>query len=692
MFEPKMKKCWFWVWVILLLVMWSLAGEAGAQENQAVKEQVTEEQVSEEKVTEEEDFDLLSLSFEELMDIEVMVATKTSVSLRETPGIVSVITREEILDSGARDLLEVLTLFVPGITFSMDVEGAVGIGIRGLTGHEGKVLLLLDGQECNEEVFATTVFGNHYPVENIEKIEVIRGPGSAIYGGYAGVGVISITTRGAKENGLWVSGLYSQMKHTYSHRNMAVGFGHEGEDLSVSLSSILGQGMRSDRDMVDILGDSMSMKGNSELNPTNVNLNINYKGLDLRAIMDRYHATQIDLWDENYQDGALKEKWDSYFFNIKFDIEEVADQKLTITPEWKYKIQYPWNVTVPEVFTNEKRAEKMQFGLSSIWDINEKMNLVSGLEFYTNYMYMPDNPTEFEEYLKGGESRTGYKNFAGYAQLMMFHDVVNTTIGGRFDTSQTYGTSFVPRIGLTKAWDKLHAKAMYSRSFRIPGGNIPNSVPEGYPDIEPENGNNYEVEMGYQIKDNMMFTLNAFDVSFDKAIVYLQGTETGTGSYFNSGKYGSRGVEAQYRYQADKLSLLCNYAYYRVSRNDIEAYEVAGHDHSFLAFPQHRFNFLAGLKINDHFSIHPSASIFGKRYGYAFNSSEGEFGLNDFDPTLVFNLNFRIKDVFKEGMEIDFGVRDLFDSEYEYIQAYNSGHAPLPAPTRSIYARLSYRF
>jgi outer membrane receptor for ferrienterochelin and colicin len=633
---------------------------------------------------------VMALSIEELMNVEVAIASKKPLTLRETPGIVTVIRREDILNSGARDLLDALTLLVPGITFASDVEGVVGISMRGMWAHEGKVLLMIDGQEANEEQFATTAFGNHYPVENIERIEIIRGPGSAIYGGYAGVGVINIMTKGPEQNGAWASALYSQMEESYSHRNLGFGFGHKTDDLSASLSAIAGQGNRSDRDNVDMAGDALSMEDNSELDFINLNLNMNYKGLDLRVIADIHDTTQISLWGENYQNGDLDEDFDSYFFDVKYDFEEVGGQNLTITPEWKYKIQYPWQVLVPDQeYTNEKRAEKMQFGVSGIWDVTDRLNLVSGVEYYTNYLYMPDTPGPFEETFNNGKSRMGHTNYSAYAQLLVRHDLANVTMGGRYDDSDEYGSSFVPRIGLTRAWERFHAKGMYSQSFRLPGGIIPNRIPEGFPGIEPEEGETYEVELGYRFTDNMVLTVNAFDVSFDDVIVYQANPDTGVGSYFNSGEFGSRGLEAEYRYRRGKIDLLCNYAYYKVSDNNVELYDVPGHDDTFLAFPQHRFNFLLGYRINQRFSIHPSASFFGKRYGYAYDHSTNAFALEEFDPTTLFNVNLRVRDVVRQGIDLHLGAKDLFDSGYEYIQAYDGGAAPLPGPSRAIYARIS---
>ena len=68
----------------------------------------------------------------ELLDTPVTVASKgKAMTIRESPGVVSLVTRQEILDSGARDLIDVLRL-VPGLDFACDVQGVVSIGMRGI--------------------------------------------------------------------------------------------------------------------------------------------------------------------------------------------------------------------------------------------------------------------------------------------------------------------------------------------------------------------------------------------------------------------------------------------------------------------------------------------------------------------------------------------------------------------------------
>ena len=124
-----------------------------------------------------------------------LTSTKQSTGIRETPGIITVITEEEIQQSGARDIIDLFQLLVPGFGFGVDVEGVVGIGVRGLWAHEGKVLFMVDDQEINEGMFGTVQLGNHFSLENINRIEIIRGPGSAVYGGFASVALAKETER-----------------------------------------------------------------------------------------------------------------------------------------------------------------------------------------------------------------------------------------------------------------------------------------------------------------------------------------------------------------------------------------------------------------------------------------------------------------------------------------------------------------
>lgn len=142
--------------------------------------------------------EVMSLTAKERAENDVSIASRKTLGTREAPGIVTVITREEILKMGARDLIDILNV-VPGFHFGTDVTSVVGVGIRGNWAHEGKFLLQLNGISLNETLFATSAYGNRFPIAAIQRIEIIRGPGSAIYGGYAELGVINIITQSGED-------------------------------------------------------------------------------------------------------------------------------------------------------------------------------------------------------------------------------------------------------------------------------------------------------------------------------------------------------------------------------------------------------------------------------------------------------------------------------------------------------------
>lgn len=170
---------------------------------------------------------------EALINSLISVSSKKAINTREAPGIISLITEDDIKNSGARDLIDVLRM-IPGIDFGVDIEGVVGLGMRGNWANEGKILILLDGQETNEILYASSQLGNRFPVDLIKRIEIIRGPGSAIYGGYAEYGVINIITKQAEDiNGVYASATYGHMQKDFGRKNISLAIGKKDERLFI---------------------------------------------------------------------------------------------------------------------------------------------------------------------------------------------------------------------------------------------------------------------------------------------------------------------------------------------------------------------------------------------------------------------------------------------------------------------------
>jgi iron complex outermembrane receptor protein len=159
---------------------------------------------------------LKSLTLEQLGNIEVTTVNKWPTELWDTPSAVYVITADDIRRSGATSIAEALRL-APGVEVGRLSSTTWAVGIRGLQNNFSKsVLVLIDGRNVYTPLFAGVYWDvQDLPLENIDRIEVIRGPGGTIWGPNAANGVINIITKKASETrGVMASGLAGTLDHT----------------------------------------------------------------------------------------------------------------------------------------------------------------------------------------------------------------------------------------------------------------------------------------------------------------------------------------------------------------------------------------------------------------------------------------------------------------------------------------------
>jgi len=143
---------------------------------------------------------LKQLSLEELGNVEVTTASKEPAQVWQTPAAIYVITQEDIRRSGATSIPEVLRL-APGVEVARTDSDHWAVGVRGFGGQFSKSLLvLIDGRSVYTPLFAGVYWQvQDMLLEDIERIEVIRGPGGTIWGANAVNGVINIITKSARD-------------------------------------------------------------------------------------------------------------------------------------------------------------------------------------------------------------------------------------------------------------------------------------------------------------------------------------------------------------------------------------------------------------------------------------------------------------------------------------------------------------
>ena len=151
---------------------------------------------------------LKRLSLEELSQLEVTSVTKEPVPAFRTPAAVGVLTSEQIHRSGARTIPDLLRL-LPGVNVAQIDSSEWAIGVRGFQGKLSRsVLVLIDGRTVYTPLFAGVYWDmQDVMIEDIDRIELIRGPGGTIWGSNAVNGVINIITKNARDtHGFLVSG------------------------------------------------------------------------------------------------------------------------------------------------------------------------------------------------------------------------------------------------------------------------------------------------------------------------------------------------------------------------------------------------------------------------------------------------------------------------------------------------------
>jgi iron complex outermembrane receptor protein len=144
---------------------------------------------------------LSELDFDELMQLKITSASKKSEKLSETAAAVYVVTEDEIRRSGATNIPEALRL-VPGVDVAQIDPNKWAVSIRGFTGrYANKLLVLIDGRSVYTPSFSGVNWEHFdYLMQDIARIEVIRGPGATLWGANAVNGIINIITREAGEN------------------------------------------------------------------------------------------------------------------------------------------------------------------------------------------------------------------------------------------------------------------------------------------------------------------------------------------------------------------------------------------------------------------------------------------------------------------------------------------------------------
>lgn len=591
-------------------------------------------------------------------------------SSRESPSIITVINRDEIQNSGARDLTDVLRL-VPGFDVMQDLQFVLGLSLRGSWANEGKVLVMVDGVPFNELLYQSVAVGNRFPIDAIERIEIIRGPGSAVYGGSAEYGVINIITRAAESlNGVSVYGSLGLHSNATGRMNGGVMAAQKKSNIAWDVSAFRGKGNVSNNKFLGMhnLADS------TKADPLNINAGLKYKGLSLRSMYDEF------VTSDPFSEVSFK----TIFVDARYKID--VSENLSITPQLQYLNQIPWQYDY--YYNNDGKPDPdfRQRATRNLAQIDAAYNVSRRVSLNFGGLYFQDKSYD----LLTKEDVLELNNYAFYTQGLFRHRLANATLGFRFEKNNRYSGAFVPRFAITKKLENLHFKLLYSKSFRAPS--LQNVVLDTT-GAKPEKSDVFEFEVGYQFTPEMLLAVNAFHITTKDVIIY--GSQ-GDGDdfeewYENYEKSGSKGIELVYSIRNKNWYTNLTYSFSQpVDGNTVEKYVMPQTRKQYTGVAAHKFTINSNVSVTEKINLNASVIAVGKRYAYVNFDDNGPVA-GELEPYLLANFFINLEAL--KGLNVGAGVFDILNERPSIPQAYNGEagtYLPVPGRSRELVIKLSY--
>lgn len=658
------------------------------------------------------DDSLWDMSLEELGQIRVTsLASGTATPLDKAAAVATVITEEDIYAMGATDIDQVLET-IPGLHVNRSTQAfSPNYTFRGITSsYNPQTLLLINGIPVTtlSSGNRSQVWGG-MPVKAIKQIEVIRGPGSALYGADAFSGVINIITKSRKDiNGTNAgvrTGSFDTRSAWLEHGN-----NYNGYDIGLSLEYQTTDGWNEIIE-TDGLGQtgpvSTGVKSSDirvDISKENWNLRLGYQGrrdLGLAAgialFLDpygKYDSDRINLDTSYIFKDAMPHLDIQSQFAYYYNTQDVAENPVLLpagvpgfpdgvigTPGYK---EQQARLNLNGLFDGFDQ-HIFRFGVGAFWgDLYETTEMKNfDLDFSQPFPFVPKgslvNVSDTPDVFLPEKDR---KNFHAFIQdEWQFAANWALTSGLRYDHYSDFGDTTNPRLALVWATtDSITTKFLYGRAFRAPSivelFATGNPVALGNSNLDPEIIDSYELAISHQINSEFLYRANLFTYDIKDYIEYV-GTQAQ-----NIGERSGKGLELEMEYSLTSSSkFFANYAYQKAENKNTN--EDVGES------PNHQFYVRAEWRTNDKWMISPQLNWIGKQVRVDGDSRE---------PTphyTTVDLTIRQLNVIQD-LDISLSIRNFFDREV-FEPSPNGVPSPsipndFPMAGRNIYGEIAYSF
>ena len=539
----------------------------------------------------------------------VVTGTRNATDVRHLPMTVTVIGRDMLTAEHQTSVLPTVMREVPGLFvtsrsmmgYGVSTGAAGGINLRGITGGAGQLMVLIDGHPQYQGIYGHPI-SDSYQTLMVERVEVLRGPASVLYGSNAMGGVLNIVTRNFGEGHAAIldkGACGFRGSNTFSKTNVTLGAGSYGTVQAEASnqarsgrfsSTVAAQYGRTDNHRPRMgfeqyggymnLSYDLSTNWNAYINANLTHFNASYPGSTDKPMFD------ADQWITR---GVVSAAIENHYGRTNGALSVYSNFG-------RHKIDD--GTTNPDQPTARYfRSKDALTGVSLYQSIQlfEGNRVTAGVDYmhiYGNAYYTSKQTGEILDTPNKQSGRSYRNEIAGYVDFRQdLLSWLTIDIGARVDHHSITGTEFVPQGGIVvRPIETGEIKAMVSKGFRNPTMREMYLYPPSNTDLEPERLWNYELSWKHRLDDGFTYGANLFYLKGDNMIQTMQ--VNGKPRNVNTGEIENWGVELELKYPlGNYFDVRANSAYLHMKNKIVAAPEGMG----YLGVDFHKSKWFASL-------------------------------------------------------------------------------------------------
>ena len=622
---------------------------------------------------------------EKLLELKISTAAKYDQTVSEAPASVTIITAEEIERFGCRTLDEIL-MRVRGFYITND-RNYNYVGVRGFsrpTDYNNRVLLLLNGNPTNDNVWGASYIGTETGLNlgAIERIEIVRGPGSALYGTNAMLAVINIITKKGKN----LDGLTLTLQPgSYGKIEGGLRFGKEFKNgLDLSISGILGKIHGPDLYFEEFDTPETNhglATGLDRDEYWGIFTSLAYKNFSLQGIVSsREKGIPTASYGTIFNDHRYKTIDSRGIVEFKYEGKLNYDKKVMVRGSYYYYLYHgdsPYDDPGGEyLYEDESVGEWLGIDTQFNWDLRANNHLIMGAEYKTHFRSLYK---AWDNYGIVFDQNHPFQQFALYIQdeYQMLPDF-SITLGLRYDRHEGRGESLSPRLGLIyNLSGATTLKVLLGNAYRAPDFYAlyyeSEDEAKGNPLVKPEKINTFEAVVEHQLNKKIFGLVSLYVFEIKGLIEQVIDEADGLLQFQNLEKVRGLGAEAEFNIRLSGGFLGYMNFNLQTSKNVATREQISNSP---------ALVFKLGVSV-------PIAKHFLAALETFYDSSRLTLRGNRTEPYLLTNLHISSRPLFNH-FKFSLHLRNLFDHVYRTPGGYEHIQDSLAQNGRSFTLKLEY--